>query len=339
MDAMGGPDARSPSARGRRAGRRAGAGRERRGVGGAPRRRRGSAGHGVHAAASADGLARVRARGPGDGAVVQYRADNQDPEVSGAGLRRRSCTRSWPPSWDGRTRMSDRSIRGSIRSRRWYRVRDLPCSAPCEVFGVVPTLDIEVVQPARRGEGGIWSVATVRSADLRHPAPPPATHRDQARSAAPPGRRTGLHTLAGAQWYDGCDAGHDIVDEVRRPSRFEITLPDPAATASSGCGSVAAGYAYAYAVERLQQPVGRPPARERPPHRPHDRPDPRAGRRRGAHAQRPRGAGRARGTEAPAGSMDPVRGSARMVDRLPARLGIRADPDAGARRRPDHERS
>ena len=64
--------------------------------------------------------------------------------------------------------------------------------------------------------------------------------------------------MAGAQWYDGCSGGHDIVDDIRRPSRFEITLPDQMPTASPGCGSVAAGYAYAYAVPRLTQPVGDP---------------------------------------------------------------------------------
>ena len=189
--------------------------------------------------------------------TVQYRADNQDPDISW----RRSPAKVVHAFVASVLGWSDPDVRpqypGLDTSRRWYRVRDLPCSAPCEVFGVVPTLDIEVVQPARRGDGGIWSVATVRSAALRIRADagdPPRS--GMIRGSA--GKANGLRTLAGAQWYDGCDGGHDIVDEVRRPSRFEITLPDPAGTAPSGCGSVAAGYAYAYAVERLQQPVGDP---------------------------------------------------------------------------------
>ena len=128
-------------------------------------------------------------------------------------------------------------------------------SAIAPVHG--PTLDIEVVQPARRGEAasGPWPSSGAR---VSGSSPRPTIHREPARSMASPRGRAGLHTLAGAQWYDGCTGGHDIVDEIRRPSRFEITLPDPTATAAPGCGSVAAGYAYAYAVPRLTQPVGDP---------------------------------------------------------------------------------
>jgi hypothetical protein len=193
--------------------------------------------------------------------VVQYRADNQDPEV----VWRRSPGKVVHAFVASVLGWSDPDVRpqypGLQGPDRWYTARDLPCPASadsCEVFGFMgPTLDIEVVQPARRGQSGIWSVAVVRSSGLRLVADgvdPPSSGTIHGVAS----KGAGLHTLAGAQWYDGCTGDHDIVDEIRRPSRFEITLPDPMLAASPGCGSVAAGYAYAYAVARLTQPVGDP---------------------------------------------------------------------------------
>ena len=190
--------------------------------------------------------------------VVQDRADNHDPEI----VWRRSPGKVVHGFVASVLGWSDPEVRpqypGLQGPDRWYTVTkhsSCPAGAICD--RPASTLDIEVVQPARQGDGGIWSVATVRSSNLRiavETADPP-------RAGTIPGvaaRAAGLHTLAGAQWYDGCAAGHDIVDEILRPSRFEITLPDPMPAASPGCGSVASGYAYAYAVPRLTQPVGDP---------------------------------------------------------------------------------
>jgi hypothetical protein len=195
--------------------------------------------------------------------VVQYRADNRDPEVAW----RRSpdkVVHAFVASVLGWSEPQVREMEPSAGgSFRWYTATERqPC--PAETFGCAfvppghgPVLRIGVTQPTTQGAAGIWSVATVRSSDLRLAAwaddsPKAGTIHGVAATA------TGLRTLAGAQWYDGCAAGHDIDDDIRRPSRFEITLPDPAATAGPGCGSIAAGYAFAYAVPRLTQPVGDP---------------------------------------------------------------------------------
>ncbi|MGZ8662024.1 MAG: hypothetical protein ACXWYI_08115 [Actinomycetota bacterium] len=190
--------------------------------------------------------------------VVQDRADNHDPEI----VWRRSPGKVVHAFVASVLGWSDPDVRpqypGLQGPDRWYTATEhasCPAGAICDP--PVSTLDIEVVQPARRGEDGIWSVAGVRSSGLRLVAdgvrrPVAGTIPGVAAKAA------GLRTVAGAQWYDGCTGGHDIVDEIRRPSRFEITLPEPMPAASPGCGSVAAGYAYAYAVPRLTQPVGDP---------------------------------------------------------------------------------
>jgi len=189
--------------------------------------------------------------------VVQYRADNRDPEV----VWRRSpgqVVHAFVASVLGWSAPDVRPQHpGLDTSRRWYSATEIACprGTLCNRSG--PFLDIEVVQPSRQGEGGIWSVASVRSSDLRivvNESDPPRSGRIRGIAA----NASGLHTLAGAQWYDGCAGGHDIVDDIGRPSRFAITLPDPAATAGPGCGSVAAGYAYAYAVDGVTVPVGDP---------------------------------------------------------------------------------
>jgi hypothetical protein len=190
--------------------------------------------------------------------VVQYRADNQDPDV----VWRRSpgkVVHAFVASVLGWSEPSIRSQYPHLEdSRRWYTVREsasCPDGAICDPQG--PTLDLELVQPARQGQGGVWSVATVRSSNLRlavsaDDVPQVGTVRGTNRHGI------GLHTLAGARWYDGCRAGHSFADGVGGRSRFEITLPDPVAAAPAGCSSVAAGYAYAYSVPRLVQPVGDP---------------------------------------------------------------------------------
>jgi len=190
--------------------------------------------------------------------AVQDRVDDRDAEVSW----RRSPGKVVHAFVASVLGWSDPEVRpqypGLHGPDRWYTVTEhssCPVGAICDP--PIPTLDIEVVQPARQGDGGIWSVATVRSSNLRIVA----EAGEPPRAGTIPGvaaKAAGLHTVAGAQWYDGCSGGHDIVDDIRRPSRFEITLPDQMSTASPGCGSVAAGYAYAYAVPRLTQPVGDP---------------------------------------------------------------------------------
>jgi hypothetical protein len=195
--------------------------------------------------------------------VIQYRADNQDPEVVWR-LDPDKVVHAFVASVLGWSQPQIREMEpGAAGTFRWYAATERqPC--PAETLGCAfvppghsPTLRIGVTQPATRGEAGIWSVATVRSSDLRLAVwaddPPRA---GTIHGVAAPG--TGLRTLAGAQWYDGCAAGHDIVDDIHRPSRFKLTLPDPVAAAGPGCGSVAAGYSYAYAVQRLTQPVGDP---------------------------------------------------------------------------------
>ncbi len=190
--------------------------------------------------------------------VVQRRADDHDSDV----VWRRSPDKVVHAFVASVLGWSEPSILPQYPhlegSRRWYAVRE---SASCR-DGVIcdpqpPTLDIEVVQPARQGEGGIWSVATVRSSALgivANESDPPrsGTIRGVVTTAA------GLHTVAGAQWFDGCAGANDVLDDIRRPGRFVITLPDPAPAAAPGCGSVAAGYVYAYSVPRVTQPVGDP---------------------------------------------------------------------------------
>jgi hypothetical protein len=145
--------------------------------------------------------------------------------------------------------------------RRWYTATGPSCPGgatrcPHLPGGNHPTLRIEVIQPARRGPGGIWSVSTVRSSGLRlaTAAEDPYASGSIRGVAA---RAAGLHTLAGARWYDGCDAASEVVDDVRRPSRFRVALPG-VGSASAGCGEVTAGYAYAYAVTGETQPTGDP---------------------------------------------------------------------------------
>jgi len=194
--------------------------------------------------------------------VVQYRADNQDPEVTWR-LDPDQVVHGFVASVLGWSNPTVREMEpGAGGSFRWYVVTQPTC--PPGGFGCAfvlpghgPTLRIGTTQPATQGGGGIWSIATVRSSSLRLAAsaddpPRVGTVRGTA------GKGIGLHTLAGARWYDGCSTAHDVVDGVRRPGRFEVTLPDPAATAAPACAPVAAGYSYAYAVPRLTQPVGDP---------------------------------------------------------------------------------
>lgn len=192
---------------------------------------------------------------------VQYRADNLDREVS------------WRLSPDGVVHAfaasvlgwSDPQVRplapGADVPFRWYSATQRRChrDAECPYLlpGNRPKLRIAVTQPARQGEGGIWSVATVRSSSLRLAA----TADDPPRSgtiAGTAGRAAGLHTLAGTRWFDGCRVANDIVDDVARPSRFEVVVPDLPPAGTAGCGEVAAGYAYAYAVPAGTVPVGDP---------------------------------------------------------------------------------
>ncbi|MEO8477809.1 MAG: hypothetical protein ABI572_12290 [Actinomycetota bacterium] len=188
--------------------------------------------------------------------VVQSRADDHDPEVAW----RRSpdkVVHAFVASVLGWSEPDVRSqYPGLETSRRWYSAAEIACppGTLCNRSG--PFLDIEVVQPARQGEGGIWSVATVRSSGLRivaHESDPPrsGTIRGVVIPAA------GLHTVAGVQWFDGCAGANAVLDDIR-PGRFVITLPDPVPAAAPGCGSAAAGYVYAYSVPRVTQPVGDP---------------------------------------------------------------------------------
>ena len=193
--------------------------------------------------------------------VVQYRADNEDPEVTWR-LDPDQVVHGFVASvlgWsDPRVREMESGADGTV----WYVATERqPC--PPDVFGCPfvlpgndPTLRIGLIQPATQGEGGIWSIAIVRSSDLRVAAT----------SGAPPGavaiegsagRGVKLHTLAGARWYDGCRTRHAIRDNIRRPSRFRVG-PVTAVGTSPSCGPVASGYAYVYAVSGETVPVGDP---------------------------------------------------------------------------------
>lgn len=192
--------------------------------------------------------------------VVQHRADERDPDVVWR-LSPDKVVHAFVASvlgWsDPRIRAQYPALTGPLR---WYTATEAICPAlACQIAasGTRPILRIGVTQPARRGEGGIWSVAIVRSSSLRLAA----AGDDPPRSGSISGvadRARGLHTLAGSRWFDGCRTENDIVDGVARPSRFEVVVPDLPPAGTPGCGEVAAGYAYVYAVTAVTVPVGDP---------------------------------------------------------------------------------
>jgi hypothetical protein len=193
--------------------------------------------------------------------IVQDRADGH---VAGVGWRRfpGKVVHAFVASVLG---WSDPKVRetepGATGTFRWYTVtQTASCpegsSCPDVPPGNRPTLRIRIAQPVTQGVGGIWSVAAVRSSALRLEARArvPSTGAIDGTAA----RGIGLHTLAGARWFDGCRTDHEVVDDVGRPSRFEVILPESAGLPPPGCGTVAAGYVYAYAVPRITEPVGDP---------------------------------------------------------------------------------
>ena len=189
---------------------------------------------------------------------VQARADDRDPDVVWR-LRPDRVVHAFVASVLGWSDPTVHEIEpGAGGALRWYMATQATCPdfpfCPFVSPARSPTLRIAVTQPATRGEEGIWSVAVVRSSDLRIAAKADTSGGIAIGGSA--GRAVGLHTLAGARWYDGCRIRHRIRDDVRRPARFWVNGVDVGT--SLGCSSVAAGYAYIYAVDSITQPVGDP---------------------------------------------------------------------------------
>ncbi|HEX6130476.1 MAG TPA: sigma factor-like helix-turn-helix DNA-binding protein, partial [Actinomycetota bacterium] len=123
--------------------------------------------------------------------------------------------------------------------------------------GFTEVLTVRVVQPARDGEGGIWSVAEVRSADL-------AIDVD-AGAIVPAGIDVAfdLELAADRRAHVGLAATNGCRDVTelepgQEDGAFELPVPDADDEIVVGCPSVGAGYVFAYAQDEITVPVGDP---------------------------------------------------------------------------------
>jgi len=146
---------------------------------------------------------------------------------------------------------------------RAYDMTPCPPDVTCDLEGPGPR--VRLIQPETTGEGGIWSVAEVKSSDLAIAGIGDVYSAAAGQIVASPGSWVeyqmrlpeGVNAHVGYVLANGCEVA-TAFDVGLHSDRHVLQLPTAWERASEACSTTGAGYIFAYAQSSITVPVGDP---------------------------------------------------------------------------------